>query len=378
MRILLNTSALLAPLTGIGQYVQHLAKALSLMPEHQLRCFTGFKWSASPPTASTPTMLHVAAKTRRILPFGYDITRLLQSAAFHKGSANADIYHEPCFLPLPYTGKTVVTVHDLSWLHYPQYHPKTRIAAMERYFFRSINRVAHFITDSEFVRQEVIKLLGIPENRVTSVALGIEDDFHTRSETECAPVLKRYELSYKSFFLVVGTLEPRKNLTTILEAYQNLNESMRLRYPLVIAGMAGWGDSPFSKPFAALLSTGQVRYLGYLPRREVLEVISAARGLLYPSLYEGFGLPPLEAMGCGVVPLVSAVSSLPEVVGELGLQLPAQDVAAWTEGMERLVTDPDLHTPANVARLVCHARQFNWQKCAAETVDVYRTVLYNQ
>ena len=103
--------------------------------------------------------------------------------------------------------------------------------------------------------------------------------------------------------------------------------------------MAGWGDSPFSKRFGALLSAGQLRYLGYMPREELLTIISAARGLLYPSIYEGFGLPPLEAMGCGVMPLVSDASSLPEVVGELGLQLPAQDVSAWTDGMARLAAD---------------------------------------
>lgn len=374
MQIALNTTPLLGPLTGIGQYIHRLSMELSKLPDHELRCFTGKTWSATPPNPSVPKLINMVSKIRRQLPFGYEIARFIQSRAFRSGCDGTDIYHEPNYLALPFNGKTVITVHDLSWLHHPQYHPAARIRAMQHYFPQSLNQAAHIITVSEFVRKETIAILGVPADKVTCIPLGIEDDCRPRDEAECLPTLNRNALTYKNYFLVVGTLEPRKNLVTILQAYQNLDASIRAHYPLVIAGIAGWGETPFSKRFDALIAAGQVRYLGYLPRTELLEIIAAARGLLYPSIYEGFGLPPLEAMGCGVMPLVSDVSSLPEVVGNLGIRLHPEDLESWQQAMEQLVDDQDLTGPATAQRLVSHARQFTWQKCAAATVEIYRQV----
>ncbi|MCQ8104539.1 glycosyltransferase family 4 protein [Methylomonas sp. SURF-2] len=375
MRIVLNTTPLLGPLTGIGQYVHHLAMELAKLREHEVHYYTGRTWSRLPPSPSMPNMNSLICKIRRAMPFGYDLSRLIQIQGFGGRSADFDLYHEPNYLALPFDGATVVTVHDFSWLHYPQYHPKIRIKAMERYFDRAVRQACHLLTDSEYVRQEVIKYLSFPADKVTAVPLGLEHDCRPRNAAECQGSLLRQALTFKQYFLVVGTLEPRKNLGTILQAYRNLAPSIRRRYPLVIAGMAGWGDNPFSRRFADLLAAGQVRYLGYLPRRELLEIMAAARALLYPSIYEGFGLPPLEAMGCGVIPVVSAASSLPEVVGDIGIQLMAEDTEAWTQAMEGLTADTESPGPEYANRLLERAGRFSWQKCAAETVAVYQKVL---
>jgi glycosyltransferase involved in cell wall biosynthesis len=197
--------------------------------------------------------------------------------------------------------------------------------------------------------------------------------FRPLNQEESAPVLQQHGLSYQKYILAVGTLEPRKNLSSVLLAYMQLPANIRRHYPLVLVGMSGWHTSALEKQMAPLVAAGEIRQLGYLEREDLAVVIAGALTLVYPSIYEGFGLPPLEAMTCAVPVIASNVSSLPEVVGDSGLLVNPHDIDDIAKAMETMITAPDIRA-ASAQRALTRSAQFSWDSCVDQTMGIYRQV----
>lgn len=373
LNVVFNASALLWPLTGIGQYAYHLVRGLKGQPELDLDFFYGNRFGGeiheTPSAAASRTRVWV----RRFVPRAYDIRLALEQRHFSAGVARKtyDVYHEPNYLALRFGGPTVLTVHDLSWIRYPRAHPPERVRALNRRFEPALRRAALLLTDSAFVKDEVVDVFGVAPELVLPVPLGLDPVFRPMTLQETQPVLAAHGLVHGQYFLSVGTLEPRKNIGATLQAYTSLPETVRSRHPLVMVGMNGWQTSNLVRLMEPLVRSGQVRVLGYLQRGQLAAVTAGALALVYPSVYEGFGLPPLEAMGCGVVPITSNVSSLPEVVGDAGLLVHPQDTDALTDAMRLLVEDPALRGALS-AKATARAAQFTWARCAAQTAAAYR------
>ena len=172
----------------------------------------------------------------------------------------------------------------------------------------------------------------------------------------------------------MGTLEPRKNLQVALKAFLQLPPAMRRQYPLVLVGMTGWHASALEAQMAPLLRSGEVRQLGYVSRADLATIMAGAVALVYPSIYEGFGLPPLESMACGVPVIASNVSSLPEVVGDTGLLIDPQDASAIAQAMALLISDAALRGKLAIEALA-RSQEFTWERCVAQTVEAYTQVL---
>ena len=206
-----------------------------------------------------------------------------------------DLYHEPNFVPVRTHLPTVVTVHDLSVLRHPEWHPAERVRMYERDFARGIAAAKHVIVVTNAVRNEVIADLGLPPERVTAIHWGIGDEFRPQSPAGIHAVRARLGLPPR-FLLYVGTIEPRKNVRTLLRAFCDLPPAVREACPLVLAGGWGWKAEPERELFAAAQLLG-VRHLGYVADADLPALYGAADALLYPSFYEGFGLPPVEMMG---------------------------------------------------------------------------------
>jgi alpha-1,3-rhamnosyl/mannosyltransferase len=289
-------------------------------------------------------------------------------------STASSIYHEPNFLsfrtPLP----TVVTIHDLSILRYPETHPRDRVAFMTRRLGESIRRADCVISDSEYGRQEILAEYNLPSEKVVSVLLAAGSVFSPVAADRLPGLLAPFGLQPGQYILSVGTLEPRKNLTTAIKAYARLPEAIRQDMPFVIAGMKGWRTDGLDKEVAALIEKGQIRRLGYVPDEALPALYSGTRAFVYPSLYEGFGLPPLEAMACGAPVIISNRSSLPEVVGDAGLQVDALDVDGLAQAMSQIIEDDVLRASLR-QRGMERAKGFSWRRCAEETLAVYRKVV---
>ncbi len=376
MRVAFNATALLSPLTGVGQYTLQMASALAADPQIDVEFFYGAAWSRSVAAAPLPGAGKLLPWLRKHLPRSYEIRRAVQSARFRRHAARGgfDLYHEPNFLPLPFDGPLVLTVHDLSWIRYPQAHPPERVAAMERYFEPGLRRADLVIAVSQFVKGEIVERFGLDPARVRAIGEGADAMFTPQDAAATRPTLERLGLRHGGYFLSVGTLEPRKNLQRVLDAYAALPDSLRAEFPLALAGMAGWDTAHTQARIARLVAAGQVRRLGYLPRADLAQVTAGARVLVYPSLYEGFGLPPLEAMACGVPVITSNVSSLPEVVDDAGVLVTPTDTGQIREAMERMAVDADFREDM-AARALVRSRDFSWERCAQETVAAYRDVL---
>jgi glycosyltransferase involved in cell wall biosynthesis len=378
MKIAFNATALLSPLTGIGQYCRHLASGLLARDDVDSEFFYGAVWSrelrAEPPAAVSAALPWL----RQHLPGSYALRRLVQRHRFstHAQPTRFDLYHEPNILPLPFDGPTVLTVHDLSWIRYPEAHPVERVRAMDKHFAPGLGQASLILTDSEFVKRELMEVFKVPAERIQPVLLGAEDQFHPRNETATQATLQSYGLRHGTYLLAVGTLEPRKNLTLALQAFMRLPASLRATHPLVLVGMKGWHTSELERQIEPLVQAGQVRQLGYVPREDLTMITAGAATLIYPSIYEGFGLPPLEAMACRVPVIASNVSSIPEVVGDSGMLLDPQDVDGLSDAMETLLTDPTTRE-AWAEKALVRSRQFSWGRCVEETVGAYRRVLSN-
>lgn len=374
LKVAFNATALLAPLTGIGQYAWHLASGFKSQPDLDVGLFygNGFSREVLKAPASEQTA-KARVWVRRWVPHAYGIKRALHQRQFDAGQRKApyDLYHEPNALALKFDGPTVITVHDLSWIRYPGTHPAERVRAMDRYFEPALRKASLLITDSVFVKNEIVEVFGIDPSAILPIPLGLDPLFKPMGAAQTHAVLAPHGLAHGQYFLSVGTLEPRKNMPATIAAYASLPQALRSRYPLVLAGMKGWRTTALESLLKPLVQTGQVRMLGYLERSELAVVTAAARAMIYPSLYEGFGLPPLESMGCAVPPITSNVSSLPEVVGEAGIVVDPHDIDALANAMLALASDDVLRATLSVKALARSAR-FTWDRCVAQTVAAYR------
>jgi alpha-1,3-rhamnosyl/mannosyltransferase len=245
---------------------------------------------------------------------------------------------------------------------------------MDQYFEPGLRRANRILTDSHFVKQELIEVFGISPQIIHPVYLGAEAQYQPHTPQQTQANLHRLGLAHGQYLLAVGTLEPRKNLQQALRAFMAMPKALRQKYPLVLVGMKGWNASQLEKQITPLLAAGEIRQLGYLSREDLTQVTAGAYALVYPSVYEGFGLPPLEAMACGVPVIASNVSSLPEVVGDSGLLIDPHNVDQLTEAMLSLTQAPDLRQFYG-ARALARSRQFSWDQCARETLSVYQAAI---
>lgn len=285
-----------------------------------------------------------------------------------------DLFHAPDFaLPPLRRAPGVVTVHDLSFLAYPA----GAVPALRRWLGRavpeSVARAARVLADSEHSRRDLERLLGVDPARVTVLYPGVDARFRPLSDgAELAAVRARHALP-EHFILGLGTLEPRKNFDGLIRAFDRL-APMRPELQLVIAGGPGWLAEPIHAARAASSAADRVRMIGFVPDADLPALYSLAEVFAFPSHYEGFGLPLLEAMACGTPVVAADNSSLPEVAGDAALLVPAEDGAALAAAIARFLDDPGLRAE-RVARGRARAAGFSWQAAAQRLDAVYAGLL---
>jgi glycosyltransferase involved in cell wall biosynthesis len=377
VRVILNVDAITAPLTGIGRYALELAQGLA-KHEHidELRLYSAFRWVDDPAHALAAN--RTIASLRRNLPFktqALEIYTQLRSALFraHTRRMRGYVLHTPNYILMPFDGPTVTTVHDLSAHNYPETHPVERVRFLDRHLPRTLARASKVLTDSEFIAEEIHNKLSVARERIRVVPLGVDPIYRPRSRTEMISTLARHSLQPGDYLLVVATQEPRKNLARLSRAYSRLPAALRDRYPLVIVGARGWLNAELERTLAPLEASGSARRLGYVTEEDLPLIYAGARGFAFPSLYEGFGLPVLEALASGVPVLTSNVSSMPEVAADIALAIDPLDEDAMCAGLERLLDDEPWRSESAV-RGVQHAAKFPWSRCVDETIAVYREV----
>lgn len=380
--LILAVDSITPPLTGIGRYAFELSQGLANHPQiERLRCFSMGRWVAPPDPAAWGANSAVTggAHLRRALAGSRLAVRVYHAleprlASWCLRHEQAALYHSPNYFLPPFPGRAIATVHDLSHALFPQFHPAARVDYINRAFPQTLKRADHLITDAESVRQEVIERYGWPADRITAVPLGVDPSFQPRLADAVQPLLARVGLRHNSYSLFVGTIEPRKNLDRLLTAYESLPPSLRGDVPLVIAGARGWQSAPIHARMARAEAAGWLRYLSYLPQTELPLLFAGARLFAYPSLYEGFGLPVLEAMASGVPVLTSNRSSLPEVVGDTAQLVDPESVDEIAAALAQVLQDDAWLERAGVAALA-RSSQFNWRRCVDQTVAVYRHVM---
>jgi alpha-1,3-rhamnosyl/mannosyltransferase len=277
------------------------------------------------------------------------------------------------FLPFG-TERGVITVHDLSVFRYPETHPANRVKSFERLFASSLERAAHLITDSETIRRELISGLSVPEERVSTVALGVDARFHPRGKGEIAATTKKWGLTPGKYGLSVAAFEPRKKIAELMAAWRRLPAAVRQNYPLVLAGAAGWRNEQLHKEIVTAESEGWLKNLGFVDDTQLPQLYAGARLFIYPSIYEGFGLPPIEAMASGTPVIVSNRSSLPEVCGDAARYIEPDDADAFRSAIEESLSDERWRSEI-VLRGLYRARLYNWDRCVADTVAIYKEAL---
>lgn len=392
MRVLLNVDSLRPPLTGIGRYTAHFVQEL---PQHadvdSLTCFAGVRFvepagilhaaldhaaeSDREPAASLVAR-HPAHRLRalaRRLPGAYRLRTALAGRALKTkmGRMRDAVYHEPNFILRDFDGPCVATVHDLSFVHYPEFHPKERVEHIMRSLPRTLERADRILTDCAFVKNELVSTFGVAVDRVHAVPLGVDPVFSPRSDEDLVPLLARFGLSPRSYLLCVATFEPRKNLERLVRAYMRLDSGLQRRWPLVLAGAPGWHSASLDALIAKAQRHGSVRRLGYVRGVHLPSLYAGAALFAFPSIYEGFGLPLLEAMACGVPTVASATSSMPEIAADAGLLVDPMDEAALAEALTRGLEDTTWRAWSS-RRGLERAALFRWSDCVARTVDVYR------
>ena len=357
--------------TGNETYVRGLVGGL-----RQIDARNDYALYTTDPALLPTTMLGERFRPRRITPSA-NIPRLAWGMPRAARQDRLDLLHVTYTLPPALSCRTIVTVHDISYTVFPEtFSPRDRIL-LSFAVPLSMRRSDRVLTVSEHARAEIVRRYRIAPEKVVAIPNGVGAHFQpVRDSAALAAIHDRYRLPAQ-FLLAVGNLQPRKNLRRLIEAFATLRRDGRITAKLVLVGKTLWRESEI---FAAIQGYGladEVITTGYVPEEDLAAIYSAATVFVYPSLYEGFGLPPLEAMACGTPVLTSNTSSLPEVVGDAAITVDPQATGDLALAIERLLGDAALRQDL-IERGLVRARRFTWEATATQTREVYERVLARQ
>ena len=383
----MGTESLRPPLTGIGNYTLNLLREFQALPAIDVvDCFDGDRFSPaaevlkghdrpSQPVSAVGPGGGWKSKLRgslRSLPLAYRLKAACSESRFRQGGRTRQdfVYHEPNFILKPHDGPSVTTVHDLSFVSHPQFHPAERVAWLNRQLPRTLERADFVITDSEIVRAQLIKTFSVAPDRVAAIYLGADSRFVPRTQEAAQSVLAKYNLVHGRYLAFVGTIEPRKGLSVLLDAWERLPAVLRRNWPLVIAGAPGWRNADLIARIQALQAKDEVRFLQFVSSDDLPFIYAGAATFIYPSFYEGFGLPVLEAMASGVPVICGAGPSMAEFTDGACRLFDVEDAGALALAISELIEDPALRSRMEHDGQ-SRASQFSWSRCAQETLQAY-------
>lgn len=369
MKVCIDIQSAITQRAGVGRYTRTLSEHLSRQrrPDDNLSLFYfDFRRRGTPPACPGADL-----RVNRLLP-GRLVQRAWKSLEwppFDWLAGRADVYHFPNFIRPPLSrGASVVTVHDVAFLRYPETIEERNLRYLTRLMRQTVARADKVITVSEFTARELQQLLGVPADRCAAIPSGLDDTFQPAPPEACRRFCETHHLT-RPYLLTVGTVEPRKNLPFLMYVFETLD----LDVDLVIAGMRGWKTEPILRRMETSIRRNRIHYLDYVTDDELPALYTAAEAFVFPSLYEGFGFPPLEAMRCGTPVISSSTSSLPEVLGEAAELAEPYDVEAWIDKITRVLTDTGKRE-AMIRDGLARAAHFTWDETARRTWDVYRSV----
>lgn len=367
-KILVDSISLLFPLTGIGRYTYEVSKQLEEDNSLLIEYFYGYYSKKLIKPSSSKEIKGLKSFILKN-PMIKKIVRKILLSYVHLFSKSYELYWQPNFIPNSgiKAKKIVTTVHDFSFILYRDFHPKERIEYIEKYFFNNLDRSDMIITGSEYTKREILKYTKFKEDKIVVIYHGIEHNLFK--------VYQKIELGFdlpSKFILSVGSIEPRKNLLRLLKAYQGLPLEIKDEYKLLLVGFSGWENSEIISLIKELEE--YVQYLGFISDEELAQVYNLATLFVYPSLYEGFGLPVLEAMACGTAVVSSGLSSLPEVGGDAPLYCDPYSITDIQEKIVSTLADSSKRD-SMVEKGLAQAQKFSWQKSAQEHKRVFKLML---
>lgn len=382
MHVLIDYLTALRRRTGIGHYVAELVRHLqaTAAPEDAVSTYPGpletalLRWRKGSARGRGPDSAggeRDGGWRQTLLTWG----RRLSDWHFRVATwaRRFDLYHEPNAIPLPCSRPTIATVCDLSVVLHPEWHPLDRVRHYERHFEAGLRRCRHVLAISEQGRREILTTFGLPPHQVTATPLGVRPGYRPLPAEEVGETRRRLGLPER-FLLHVGTLEPRKNLEMLLRAYCSLDPGIRERCSLVLVGGWGWNVASLRRFHEEEGRHRGVVHLGYVPEKDLPALYNAARALVFPSHYEGFGLPPLEMLACGGAVLASTAPAVREVVGDHAHSTDPADEEGWRTALARAALDDDWIAALRAGGPAWAAR-FTWRTCAERTWSIYRKVL---
>lgn len=368
MKIALDATALPKKPGGAGNYIINLARAL-------LERDSGHEFIVLCHASDRP-LFKLDAQKEKCLFNVPDLSRGLRlvweqvSLPRLLADQRIDVLHSPHYtMPLRAGIPVVVTFHDMTFFLYPEYH-----TLIKRFFFpmmirQSAARAAALLAVSESTRKDAIRLLGISPEKISTTLLGFEPQYlHIEDAARLEQTRQKYHLPAR-FMLHVGTLEPRKNHSNLLKAFDIIAHS-NSDIALVLVGGAGWNARQIARQIKTLRHGDRILRLGYADRDDLPALYRLAEVFVYPSIYEGYGLPVLEAMACGTPTITSTVSSMPEIIGDAGLLVSPDDPAELSAAMARLLGNKTLASELTQKAQI-RAREFTWGKTAEQTIKIY-------
>ncbi len=361
MNITMDVQPLLGRKSGVGFYIWGLIHALSQIDSKNQYHLAFFDFKNRQHVI--PDLAANFKKRKSVIP-GRMVSALWKKLKFPSYDfffGKADLFHFPNFIIRPIReGKTIATIHDVSFLRFPQYTEPKNLKFLTDKIEETVLRANQIIVDSEFTKSELLSFFKIDSTRVHSIHLGIDSHFQ--------PSLN-HEASKKILF--VGTIEPRKNLTHLFKAFDLFTERMKEQnYQLIIAGMKGWLYEETFRSLEKCKSKERIHLLNYVDDHQLIQLYQEADLFVYPSFYEGFGLPPLEAMASGVPVIAAKRGSLGEVLGEAPAWIEPEDIEGLAKNMERVLCDQE-YKQMLIAKGLLQAKKFNWKTTAEQTLDVY-------
>ncbi len=375
MKVAIDVRTVTPVRSGVGNYVLHLFNGLRAVAPSDEFFLIGLQSNLDVIDPKYPgRQTHLTTISHENHPLG-DIWEHIHLPRILKNN-RVEVFHGPATLIPLCRGHygTVVTIHDLVAFLFPETIPKKYALYMRWLIKRVVEKADRIISVSENTKHDLVEILGVDPKRISVVYEAAQPMFQpVEDEIALAEVKRRYGID-GPFFYHVGNIEPRKNLVRLIRAYLHLRERVGRQVKLVISGQKGWLTGQLYRGFTGLDLGEDVIFTGYVPHSDLPLLMNAAQAFIFPSLYEGFGLPVLEAMKCGTPVLTSNISSLPEIVGHAAILVDPYDEESITHGMEQLIRDSDLTT-----RLARQGQEqaalFSWKKAATESLQVYRQVL---